>query len=223
MNKFFKVGCLIIFILGMLGIVGVLLEKWYDVPAQSIALLNTSDVVRSVTFEQIEKNGKLADSYTINRHIKPNQTLIEKVPAGNYKVTVWNEDKSLFGSTAFKAQLKDPKKSDYQLYRFDLSMDKIYAIVALNSIYEGNSFATHMANAAGSKRENLKIEKLFDGGRFFLIPETYTSRTFVDIDDSLPKNVKYGEMVYGLFAFSKTEPHKGIESAIYAQILEKVK
>lgn len=221
MNKFFKVGCLIIFILGMLGIVGVLLERWYNVPSQSIALLNTSEVVRSVTFERIEKNGKLADTYTINNDIKPNQTIIEKVPAGNYKVTVWNEDKSLFGSTVYKVQLKDPKKSDHQLYRFDISMDKIYAIVALNALYEGNSFASHMANAVGTKREKLKIEKLYDGSRFFFIPEAYTSRTFVDIDDKLPKNVKYGEMVYGLFAFSKTIPHDEFEAAIYAQILEK--
>lgn len=221
MNKFFKVGCLIIFILVGLGIAGASLKIWYEDPSQSIAFLNISEVARSVTFERVEKNGKLADSYTIDSDIQPNETLIKKVPDGDYKVTVWNKDNSLFGSTDFKVQLKDPKKSSYELYRFDLAMDKIYTIVDLNAMYKGNSFATHMANAVGTKREKLQIEKLYDGSHFFLVPETYTSRTFVDIDDKLPKNVKYGEMVYGLFAFSKTVPRNEIETAIYAQILKK--
>lgn len=136
---------------------------------------------------------------------------------------MWNQDKTLFKSTVFKIKLKDGEKSNYQPYRFDLAMDKIYAIVNLNALYEGNWFATHMANAVGPKLERLKIEKLYDGSRFFFIPETYTYRTFIDIDDKLPKKVKYGEVVYGLFEIPKTLPENKIQEAIYTQILEKVK
>jgi len=223
MKKFIKVGCLIFFILVIIAIVGVSIEKWNNAPTQSIALLNTSDVTRSITFERIEKNGKLADTYTVDSEVRPNQTLVEKVPAGNYEVSVWNQDKSLYKSTDFEIKLKDPSESNYQLYRFDLAMDKIYAIVNLNALYEGNWFATHMANAVGTKNEKLKIEKLYDGGQFFFIPETYTYRTFIDTDDKVPTKVKYGEMVYGLFQFSKTLPDNEIEEALYMQILEKVK
>lgn len=223
MKKFIKIGCLIFFILVIIAIVGVSIEKWNNAPTQSIAFLNTSDVTRSITFERIEKNGKLADTYTVDSEIKPNRTLVEKVPAGNYKVSVWNQDKSLYKSTIFEIRLKDPSESNYQLYRFDLAMDKIYAIVNLNALYEGNWFATHMANAVGTKNEKLKIEKLYDGSQFFFIPETYTYRTFIDTDDKVPTKVKYGEMVYGLFQFSKTLPDDEIEEALYTQILEKVK
>ncbi|MFC6095662.1 hypothetical protein ACFPVY_03305 [Flavobacterium qiangtangense] len=223
MNKFFKVGCLLILFLALLGIAGVFLANRHDGPTQSIAFLNTSDVTRSVTFEKIEKTGKLAATYTINRDIKPNQEIIEKVPAGNYKISIWNQDKSLFKSTDFKVILDDPKVSSYQLYRLDIATDKIYVIVNLNALYEGNSLANHMASAAGTKQERLKIEMLFDGGRPFQVPETYTSRTFIDINDDLPSEIKFGEMVYGLFEFSKTISKDKVEAAIYAKLLKKVK
>jgi hypothetical protein len=223
MNKFFRIGCLIIFILGIIAIVGVSIERWHDSPTQTIAFLNTSDATRSVTFERIENDGKLAETYTIDSDIKPNQTIIEKVPAGNYKVSVWNQDKSLYKSTDFEVKLKDPKKSNYQLYRYDIAMDKIYAVVNLNALYKGNWFADYMANSTGTKLEKLRIEKLYYGGQLFFVRENYTSRTFIDIDDKLPKKVKYGEVVYGLFEFPKTLPDNQIEAAIYTQIAEKMK
>lgn len=223
MKKYLKIGCLVIVVLVVISIVGVTIERWHDAPTQSIAFLNTSDVTRSVTFERIEDDGKLADTYTIENDIKPNQTVIEKVPEGNYKVKIWNQDESLYKSTDFKVILKDPKKSNFQLYRFDLAMDKVYAIVNLNALYEGNSFAEYMSNAVGTKREKLQIEKLYDGGEPFFVSETYTFRTFVDTDDKIPTKVKHGEVVYGLFSFPKVLPETQMETVLLEQISQKLK
>lgn len=223
MKNFFKITGLVLAVLVVISIVGVSIERWHDAPTQSIAFLNTAGVTRSVTFERIEKDGKLADAYTIENDVRPNQTVIEKVPAGNYKVKVWNQDESLYKSVDFKVMLNDPQKSNYQLYRFDLAMDKIYAIVNLNALYEGNSFADYMSNAVGTKREKLRVEKLYDGGVPFFVPETYTFRTFIDIDDKIPAKVRYGEVVYGLFAFPKALPEDHIQAVLLEQISGKLK
>lgn len=227
MQKKFKIGCLALVILGVIGIIGMIvgvsIQKWHDGPTQSIAFLNTADVVRSVTFERIEENGNLADVYTVDSEIKPGKELIERAAPGNYKVKVWNPDKSLYNSTDFEVKLKDPKKSEHLLYRFDLAMDKIYAVVNLNALYEGKSFAEYMSNAVGTRQEKLRIEKLYDGSAPFFVPETYTARTFVDINDEIPSEVKYGEIVYGLFAFPKDLPEDQINGALLAQISEKIK
>lgn len=224
MNKKFKIGCLALVIFAVLFfIVGIAIQRWNDAPSRSFAFLNTSDVTRSVTFERIEKDSSLADVYTIDSELKPNQEVFEQVPPGKYKISVWNQDKSLYQSVAFEVTLKDPKKWDYHVVRFDLAMDKIYAVVNLNALYEGKSFAEYMSNAAGTKREKLRIEKFYDGSAPFIVPETYTFRTFVDISDKIPAKVKYGEIVYGLFSFPKTLPEDEIETTLFSQIAEKIK
>lgn len=223
MNKFFKIGCLVVVVFVVIAIIGVTIEKWNDAPTQSIAFLNSSTVTRSVTFERIGKDGKLSDTYTVDSTIEPNQTLIEKVPEGNYKISVWNLDKNLYKSTECKITLKNPKESNYQLYRFDLAMDKIYTIVNLNALYEGNSFADYMSKAVGTKHEKLKIEKFYDGSSLFFVPETYTFRTFVDLEDKIPTKVKYGEVVYGLFEFPNTLSEDQIQETLFNKISNKIK
>lgn len=222
MNKFFKIGCLVIIVFVVIAIIGVTIEKWNYAPTQSIAFLNSSTVTRSITFERIGADGKLSDTYTVDSTIEPNQTIIEKVPEGNYKISVWNLDKNLYKSTEYKITLKDPKESNYQLSRFDLAMDKIYAIVNLNALYEGNSFADYMSKAVGTKHEKLKIEKFYDGGSLFFVPETYTFRTFIDVKDEIPTRVNYGEVVYGLFAFPKTLSEDQIQESLFNQIINKI-
>lgn len=223
MNKFFKIGCLVV--VGFVAIVMIIatIVQWNEAPTQSIAFLNSSFVARSVTFERIGADGKLSDTYTVDSTLEPNQTLIEKVTEGNYKVSVWNLDKNLYKSIEYKITLKNPKESNYQLYRFDLAMDKIYTIVNLNALYEGNAFADYMSKAVGTKRDKLRIEKFYDGGSLFIVPETYTDRTFVDVDDKIPTNVKYGEVVYGLFAFEKSLPEDQIQDNLFNQIRNKIK
>ncbi len=223
MKKRIKIGCLALVVLVVIALVANGISKWNDAPTQHFNFLNSADVVRSVTFERIQKDSTLSDTYAVNLDVKPNKEVIEKVTEGNYRITVWNQDETYYNSTDFKVVLEDPTKSNYQLYRFDLAMDKIYAIVYLNALYEGNSFAEQMAKAAGTSRERLKIEQFYDGVFPFFVPETYTYRTFVDINDKLPKKIKYGEMVYGLFAFPKTLEDDEIETELYRQIIEKMK
>jgi len=223
MNKFFKIGCLVVVGFVAIIMIGASIGKWYEDPTQSIAFLNSGSVARSVTFERIGADGKLSDTYTVDSTLEPNQTLIEKVTEGNYKVSVWNLDKNLYKSIEYKITLKNPKESNYQLYRFDLAMDKIYTIVNLNALYEGNAFADYMSKAVGTKRDQLRIEKIYDGGSLFIVPETYTDRTFVDVDDKIPTNVKYGEVVYGLFAFEKSLPEDQIQDNLFNQIRNKIK
>lgn len=223
MKKLFKIGCLALVALVVVAITVTAIQKWHDAPTQSIMFLNTGSSTRSVTFEKIGEDGKLSDTYVVENDLKPNQTLIEKVPAGNYRIKVWNKDESLYKSADYKFVLQDPKESNYQLYRFDLAMDKIFCIVNLNALYEGNSFADYMSDAVGTKREKLKIEKLYDASAPFLVPETYTSRTFVDMKDKIPTKVKYGEVVYGLFAFPKSLEEDQVQTALFEQIAEKIR
>lgn len=223
MNKYFKIGCLAIVVLFIIVIIGATVEKWNNAPTQSIAFLNSGAAARSVTFEKIEKDGKISDLYTVDTTVEPNKTVIEEVPEGNYRISVWNMDKNLYKSAECKITLADPKKSNYQLQRFDIAMDKIYAIVNLNALYEGDSFADHMSKAVGTSNNKLKIEKLYDGASLFFVPETYTFRTFIDTDDKLPAKVKYGEVVYGLFAFPKTTAEDQIQENLYKQIIHKTK
>ncbi|GAA5082583.1 hypothetical protein GCM10023210_00080 [Chryseobacterium ginsengisoli] len=223
MNKVFKIGCLIFVLLFIICVVGVTIEKWNNAPTQTIAFLNSSKEIKSVTLERIKENGQLSDTYTVNRTVEPNKTVIEKVPEGNYKVSVWKSDNNLYNSTEYKIKLKNPKESNYQLYRFDLAMDKIYAIVNLNALYEGNSFADYMSNAVGTQHKKLRIEKFYNGGSLFFVPETYTFRTFVDINDEIPTRVKYGEVVYGLYAFPKTLPGNQVQDNLFRQIIDKTK
>lgn len=223
MNKFFKIGCLLVVLLVCIAIVGVTIEKWTTAPTQSIAFLNSSEAAKSVTFERIGADGKLADTYTVDSTVEPNQTVIEKVPQGHYKISVWNLDKSLYKATESKITLKNPKESNDQLYRFDVAMDKIYTIVNLNALYEGNTFADYMSKAVGTKNNRLKIEKFYDGATLFFIPETFTFRTFIDLDDKIPTKVSYGEVVYGLFQFPKTLPEEQLQEALFKRIGAKLR
>lgn len=223
MNKFFKIGCLVFVLLFIIAVIGTTIIKWYDVPMQSVAFLNSTNEAKSVTFERIKEDGKLSDTYTINITVEPNKTVIGKVPEGNYKVSVWKSNNDLYKSIDYKVTLKNSQESNYQLYRFDLAMDKMYAVVNLNALYEGGSFADSMSKAVGTKNNNLRIEKFYNGDSFFFVAETYTSRTFVDMDDKIPTNAKYGEMVYGLFAFPKTLPHDQVKEHLFRQIMNKTK
>lgn len=223
MKKTVKIGSLIFVIFVLIVVVGTVISKWKNGPTQSFTFLNSGYSNRSVTFERIEKEGKLEDSYMINNELNLNQYAYDQVPIGKYLVSVWNSDKTLFNSFEFDVVNKESEKDLHQPIRLDLAMDKMYTIVNLNALYEGESFAEFMSNAAGTKQSKIKFEKFYDGSLPFFVADEYASRTFVDIDDEIPSKVKYGEMVYGLFAFPKNLPKDQVEAEIYLQIGKKLK
>lgn len=221
MKRFLKIGCIGIAV--FVVVIMIVASIWEsNAPAtQSIAFLNTGNAMRSVTFERVKADGQLADTYAITNELKPDETVIERVTEGIYKIKVWDASETLVGSADFEVKLKNPEESDYQLYRFDLAMDKVFAVVNLNSMYEGNAFAEHMAKAVGTQRDYLKVEKLYDGRAPFLVPENFTSRTFVDLSDAIPSSVKYGQVVYGLFALPKTLREDQLQTTLLSQITKR--
>ncbi|MFP9097602.1 hypothetical protein ACLI09_00985 [Flavobacterium sp. RHBU_24] len=205
MKKAYKIGCI-----GLIAffVIGFFLSKaveTHDGPRQSIKFLNTSKTTKSVTFEMRDKNGTIdTTTYYVDEFIKPGESLIERIPEGNYVIKVWNADNSLHDKTDFVCKLPVPGENCYDLYRFDLAMDKLYVITCLNYVYEGGDFATHMSNAMGTHYDNLKLEKGYSGKAPFMVSENYTGRTFVDVEDKLPSSKKYGQIVYGLFYIPDT-------------------
>ncbi|RZJ91397.1 MAG: hypothetical protein EOO20_05195 [Chryseobacterium sp.] len=223
MKKPVKIGCLIFLVVGLALIIGQFIWKWKEGPTQAFAFLNTADVSRSVTFEQIGKEGTSEKIYTIDNKLANNQFSYDQVPPGNYQVTIWNDDKSELKTFDFQVILNDPDKTNHQPFRLDISLDKVYAVVNLNFLYEGETFASFMSKAAGTHQTKLQFEKFYDGRKPFYVADEYTTRTFVDIDDKIPSEVKYGELVYGLFAFPRSLPKDQIEAEIVAQIKSKIK
>jgi hypothetical protein len=222
MNKIVKIGGIILGVLFLAAaIMGTIAEN-SDGPRQSFKFINTSNAVKSVTFEMIEENDSLSGTWYVNEEIQPNSSLIKRIPEGRYKIEVWDEKELLYQETEFSFQLKDPTQSDFQLYRFDLAMDKKFALVYLNAVYSGNALAEEMSKAVGTNSNSLQVEKIYDGQRPFLVSEQYTGRTFIDLEDDLPSSVKYGEVVYGLFHVSNTLTESELYEKIPTQVSKKL-
>ncbi|TSE02545.1 hypothetical protein [Aquimarina algiphila] len=223
MRKGLKIGCFSISILLLVAIIlGIIADK-SDGPRQSFYFLNTSDATKSVTFEWIEKDGELSKTWYVDEVVKPNESIIKRIPEGHYRIQVWDQNDTIYKETKFKFALKNPDESNYELYRFDLAMDKDFVLVNLNALYSGGSFAEHMSNAVGTNFNQLKIEQVYKDNIPFLISNQYTDRTFIDIDDDLPSKVKYGEIVYGLFYLPSNLKDSLFSSLLYEKVISKTK
>ncbi len=219
MKKVVKIGCIGLAVLFAIVIAITVIVEKQDGPRQSIKFLNTSNTTKSVTFEMRDKNGVIdTTTYYVDKFIKPGESTIERIPEGNYVIKVWNADNSLHDKTDFVCKLPVPGENCYDLYRFDLAMDKMYVVSCLNYVYEGGDFATHMSNAMGTHYEKLKLEKGYSGKAPFMVSENYTGRTFVDVEDKLPSSKKYGQIVYGLFDI----PNNLDSNAAMARLNEKI-
>ncbi len=222
MNKIVKIGGIVLGVLFLAAaIMGTIAEK-SDGPRQSFKFINTSNAVKSVTFEMIEENDSLSGTWYVNEEIQPNSSIIKRIPEGRYKIEVWDDKELLYQETEFSFQLKDPTQSDFQLYRFDLAMDKKFALVYLNAVYSGNALAEEMSKAIGTNSTSLQVKKIYDGQHPFLVSEQYTGRTFIDLEDGLPSSVKYGEVVYGLFHLDNTLTESELYQQIPAQVNKKL-
>ncbi|WP_300485992.1 hypothetical protein [Flavobacterium sp.] len=223
MKKIFKIGCVAFIALIAIAYAIYYIQNGPTGPTQSIKFMNTGTELRSVTFEQIMPDGKLEKIYTIDQKIKPGESLIKQVPAGNYKVSVWDTNDSLVKASDYKLVLPNPDESNYELMRFDLAVDKLFVLVNMNSLYEGNAIAEHMANAAGTKSNGIRIAKVYEGDLPFLIEEAYTIRTIIDLEEDFPSSKKYGNVIYGLFAIPKDLPKEQLQRALMEEIVKKTK
>lgn len=221
MKKIFKIGCGAI--IGLFAIAYAIYYYNYGSggPTQAVKFMNTGTELRSVTFEQIMPDGKLEKIYTIDSKIKPNESLIQQVPAGNYKISVWDTNDSLVKASEYKLELPKADESNYELMRFDLAVDKLLVLVNMNSLYGGNAIADHMSKAMGTKSDGIKIAKVYDGELPFLIEEMYTIRTIIDLEEDFPDRIKYGNVVYGLFAIPKALPKDQLQNALIKEIAKK--
>lgn len=202
------------------AILGTIADK-HDGPRQSFKLLNTSSMIMSVTFDLINEKDTASKGRYINETILPNESIIKRIPEGKYNISVWDEEDYLYKETEFEFQLKTPEESDYSLYRFDIAMDKNFFVLNLNALYSGNDFAEHMSNAVGTNKNQIEITKTYKSNTPFLVPDQYTGKTFLDIYDDLPKDIKYGESVYGLFYLSDTLSETKTSSRLYQKALNK--
>lgn len=223
MKKFFKIGCLAFIALIAIAYVIYYIQNGSTGPTQAIKFMNTGTELRSVTFEQIMTDGKLEKIYTIDSKIKPDESLIQQVPTGNYKISVWDSNDSLVKSSEYQLKLPKPDESNYELMRFDLAVDKNFVLVNMNSMYGGNAIAEHMSKAMGTKSYGIRIAKIYDGQLPFLLDENYTIRTIIDLEEDFPDRIKYGNVVYGLFAIPKELPKEQFQQALMEQIVKKTK
>ena len=208
-------------IIGLLFVGGFVLgevAEAYDGPMQSFRLLNTSKTKKSVTFEWIDNDGNPSNIWSVDEVLEPNYKIIKRINPGRYIVKVWDEEDNLLKEFEFQFELENPEESNYNLYRFDLAMDKYFTVIDLNAVYEGNSLAESLSTAVGTNKQALTIKEIYKGDLPFLIPETITNRTFVELNESIPSRIKFGEIVYGLFAVSDTLN----ESEMYTYISEKL-
>ncbi|GAA3645286.1 hypothetical protein [Flavivirga jejuensis] len=225
MKKVFKIGCgglLILFIIAM--VLGQIDENQKG-PRQSFEVINTGTKNLLVTFELINKDGTPSKIYYIKEVVKPNEFVIKRIPEGKYEIITWNEDQSkLIKSTDFEFKLKKPEESDYSLYRFDAAMDKNFAVLFLNVLYEGNSFSEHMSKSVGNDANTIQAMAFYDGSKPFFVADKYTDRNFLDYNDnSLPDEISYGDRVYGLFPFENTLSKKDILNVMAERVYNRFK
>lgn len=192
---------IILIFLGLLFLGGVILgsiANQQDGNRQSFCLLNTSNESKSTTFEAINKNGEQSNEWSIDEKINPGEQKITQILPGKYLVKVWNKEDKLENEFEFEFSLDNPNESNYNLYRFDLAMDKNFALVNMNALYEGNSLSNTLASALGSNQEQLYYEAQYKGNQPFIIPDVYNKYTFIDLGEELPSRKKIGETIYQL-------------------------
>ena len=222
MTKFFKILGIVFCGLIVLSLVFSTIDERQNGPRQSFEFLNTSCCTKSVTFEGFNDNDQLSNTWSINDSIKASDILINRIKPNKYKVTVWTDQGALHNEMVFKFDLENPNESSYELYRFDLAMDKHFAIVNLNAIYSGGSFAEIMSETVGTNQSSINIVEIYDGSVPFLVSEEYTNRTFVDLKDKLPSEVRYGEVVYGLFYYPSSLSENQAHDYVLKQVYDKL-
>ncbi|MBG6131103.1 hypothetical protein IWQ47_002573 [Aquimarina sp. EL_43] len=193
--KFF-IGFVIFLVLGAI-ILGVIANE-QDGARQHFRLFNTSEEQKSVTFEMIYEDGTPSDVWAINEIIDPGNTTNGKLLPGTYLVKIWDHEEVLENEFEFSFSLPNPEESNYNYYRFDIAMDKDFRVVNMAAAYEGSSLANTMSKAVGAHQDEILIVETYMGNRPFLIPESYTDRTFIDVYEDMPNRIKYGELIYRL-------------------------
>ncbi|MEM7484317.1 MAG: hypothetical protein AAF348_03835 [Bacteroidota bacterium] len=215
MKKGLKIGCIAFAILFLTAIILGVIANRSDGPRQSFKFVNTSNSTKSVTFEMFNTDGQLSDIWYVDEKLEPNASIIKRIPEGKYKISVWDDNDKLYKETDFEFKLKDPGKSDYSLYRFDLAMNKHHVLACMNALYEGNSFSEGISKAAGTSYNTLKIAQIYNGSLPYLISEKYTGQTFRDMEESMPKTIRSRELIYRLYVFpdslSTTQITKALE------------
>lgn len=222
MKKILRILGIIVLTFIVLAVILAIIQEKVDGPTQTFAFYNTSNMLKDVTFQLYWDDGTIEDSYTNLIAIEPGDTVFKQVPPGTYKIVVWDENNKFYNKVQkFSFELPEGK-SDYHAYYFDLSMDKNFGIASLNHLFAGGDFAESMANAVGTNK-NLTIEIIYPGTEPFQVNTRYSNRTFLDLYDALPKEIKYGELLYGMFAVpdnitTKSEFFYAVEDLIKKRI-----
>jgi len=175
-------------------------------PTQTIQVVNTGPQKRSLTMQLYTAAGAPSDEYVVNEALESLKQSFVQVGEGQYLISVWDENDKLvkeFDKISIKLS---SGKSSYTPIIVDTALDKNFALVNLNFLYEGGAFAEHMSTAVGTNSESLEMVKFYQGSAPFFVPGEYrTSTTFVDIfADKLPKETVYGDTVYGLIPVPST-------------------
>ncbi|WP_024772089.1 hypothetical protein [Aquimarina macrocephali] len=189
----------VVFLILCGGILGII-ENEYDGARQYFRMFNTSEEQKSVTFEMIYENGTPSNVWAINEIIDSENVVNTKLLPGTYLVKVWDHEDVLENEFEFSFSLPNPEESNYNYYRFDLAMNKDFRVVDMAAVYEGNSLVNTMSKAVGTYQDDILVVETYKGDRPFLISETYTDRTFIDVYEDMPSRIRYGELIYRLEA-----------------------
>lgn len=179
MKKILKIAGIIIEILVVLAIVLGIITERVDGPRQSFAFVNSSDEKKAVTFEKILDDGSYEDGYYTNTTIEPGITAIDRLPPGNYRITVWDTQDEFYGEVGkYHFNLPDTKSS-YDLIHFNPALDKKWAVVTLNHMYQGNALSESLSSAMGTNRTSkqapfiqvrspFRLQKVTKTGHFWI-------------------------------------------------------
>lgn len=215
MKKYLKYVGIFFAAMFVITIIIAVTERMVYGPTQAFIFFNTSNEARSITFNKIFEDGTVEKMYTIDTILKPNNVVYKNIPADNYQIQIWDSKEYLVDSFDLKIVLEDSTKSETNAYRIDLALDKVFAVVNLNALYEKSVFSY-------SNNETLKLGKLYDGKAPFFVDKQYTIYTFIDIHEDLPSSIKARQTLYGLFAIPASLPESELLSYIVKQIEPKM-
>ncbi|HPW50770.1 MAG TPA: hypothetical protein PK419_12470 [Spirochaetota bacterium] len=192
-------------------------------PTQTIQIINTGTDKCSLTLEAYTAEGVLSDKYAVDETIEPQKAVFTQVYEGIYLISVWAADGKLIRKFDKISIKLSEGKSIYTPIVIDTALDKNFALVNLNYLYSGGSFAENMSKSLGTHSDDLKILHYYSGSSPFFVPEKYRSDlTFVDVfTEKLPEETVYGNIVYGLIPVPAKITKKNDVTAYIENYLEK--
>ncbi|HEY1405339.1 MAG TPA: hypothetical protein VF857_01895 [Spirochaetota bacterium] len=177
-------------------------EKKKYGPEQSFALINTGTSSVSVTFQAKNPDGTYQKTYLKDVPVKPNETVYEEMHKNVYLISTWDSNGKLIREIPDVIVSFRDDKDIFEPIWIDAQGKSNFAMVNLNFLYKGNSsLADHLAKSFKTDGSGKILLRVYKGERPFMIDKVFNGRTIVYPGSKIPKEVGWGETVYGFIPF----------------------